>query len=87
LREPVTARASIDRAVVGMVATLDLLRKRFFVSSDKWPVAAGRYYVGRKDHRRLFPPYGIELLSRPIEPDFDKTFGGQARISLAGVRQ
>jgi tetrahydromethanopterin S-methyltransferase subunit A len=54
----VTARAKIDRAVVGVITTLDWLRQQCSVNSNKWPVAAGRYYVGRKDR-----PVAISTLS------------------------
>jgi tetrahydromethanopterin S-methyltransferase subunit A len=54
----VTARAKIDRAVVGVITTLDWLRQCCFVNSNKWPVAAGRYFVGRKDR-----PVAISTLS------------------------
>ena len=42
-------RPNIDRGMVWVVRALDWVRQRHFGASSEWPVAAGRYYVGRKD--------------------------------------
>jgi len=61
----VMGRTNIDRGMVRMVAALDWVRQRCFVASNEWPVAAGRYYVGRKDRRVAISTLGsLELMHR-----------------------
>jgi len=61
----VMARINIDRGMVRMVAALDWVRQRCFVASNKWPVAAGRYYVGRRDRPVAISTLGsLELMHR-----------------------
>ena len=60
-----TARANIDRGMVWVVRTLDRVRQRCFGASSEWPVAAGRYYVGRKDRPVAISTLGsLDLMHR-----------------------
>jgi tetrahydromethanopterin S-methyltransferase subunit A len=61
----VTARATIDRGMVWVVRMLDRVRQRCFRASSEWPVAAGRYYVGRKDRPVAISTLGsLDLMHR-----------------------
>jgi tetrahydromethanopterin S-methyltransferase subunit A len=72
LRTPVTkrdvtvrVRANIDRGMVWVVRTLDRVCQRCFGVSSEWPVATGRYYVGRKNRPVAISTLGsLELMHR-----------------------
>ncbi len=60
-----TARATLDRGMVRVVAALDWVRQRCFLARNRWPVAAGRYYVGRKDRSVAISTLGsLDLMQR-----------------------
>lgn len=51
--------------MVRIVTALDWVRQRWFVASNGWPVAAGRYYVGRKNRPVAISTLGsLELMHR-----------------------
>lgn len=60
-----TATANIDRGMVWVVTAIDWVRQRCFGASGEWPVAAGRYYVGRKDRPVAISTLGsLDLMHR-----------------------
>jgi tetrahydromethanopterin S-methyltransferase subunit A len=51
--------------MVRVVAALDWFRQRCFLARNRWPVAAGRYYVGRKDRSVAISTLGsLDLMQR-----------------------
>jgi len=61
----VAVRANIDLFMVRVVGTLDRIRQRYFFRREQWPVAAGRYYIGRRDRPVAISTLGsIELMVR-----------------------
>jgi tetrahydromethanopterin S-methyltransferase subunit A len=61
----VTVRTNIDLLMVRAFRTLDWIRQRFFVARENWPVAAGRYYIGRRDRPVAISTLGsVELMEK-----------------------
>jgi tetrahydromethanopterin S-methyltransferase subunit A len=61
----VTVRTNIDLLMVRAVGTLDWIRQRFFMARESWPVAVGRYYVGRRDRPVAISTLGsVELMEQ-----------------------
>jgi tetrahydromethanopterin S-methyltransferase subunit A len=51
--------------MVRVVAALDWVRQRCFLARNRWPVAAGRYYVGRRDRPVAISTLGsLDLMKR-----------------------
>ncbi len=60
-----TLRTNVDLLMVRAVGTLDWIRQRCFIARENWPVAAGRYYVGRRDRPVAISTLGsVELMEQ-----------------------
>lgn len=82
-----TARTNIDRCMVRMVGALDRMRQRFFVARGGWPVAAGRYYVGRKDRPVAISTLGSVELMRRIGRRQDYAILGKTYTENIGIEK